>query len=74
MGIGTQGVITITPNFCLEFSVSQSLANDLATTSVLQGIRVESLDITRISELRDDAHLSKHNLKSNNGSQDCLHS
>jgi hypothetical protein len=47
--------------------------NDPAAESAVQGTRVEYLDITGISELRDDAHLSKYSLKSNNGSQDCLH-
>jgi len=53
--------------------VSQNRAHDPAAESAVQGTRVESLDITGISELRDDAHLSKYTLKSNNGSQDCLH-
>eukprot|EP00253_Pinus_taeda_P000838 PITA_00838 len=52
---------------------SPNRANYPSVESAVQGTRVENLDITGISELRDDAHLSRYSLKSKNGSQDCLH-
>ena len=39
----------------------------------MRGTRVECLDITGVSELRDESHISKYILRSKGGSQDCLH-
>eukprot|EP00253_Pinus_taeda_P000633 PITA_00633 len=54
-------------------NVSHIRANDPAVESAVRGTRVECLDITGISELRDESHISKYILRSKGDSQDCLH-
>eukprot|EP01018_Ginkgo_biloba_P011677 Gb_26279 [translate_table: standard] len=51
----------------------QKPANDPVAESAVKGTRVELLDITGISQLRDEAHISKYSIKAKNGAQDCLH-
>jgi len=54
-------------------NVSHNRAKDPGVESAVWGTRVECLDITGISELRDESHISKYILRSKGGSQDCLH-
>eukprot|EP00252_Welwitschia_mirabilis_P004538 TRINITY_DN14868_c0_g1_i2.p1 TRINITY_DN14868_c0_g1~~TRINITY_DN14868_c0_g1_i2.p1 ORF type:complete len:536 (+),score=67.78 TRINITY_DN14868_c0_g1_i2:322-1929(+) len=51
----------------------QKRVTDPVSESAVRGTRVELLDITGISQLRDEAHLSKYSPTTKNGSQDCLH-
>ncbi|GLJ12507.1 hypothetical protein SUGI_0192330 [Cryptomeria japonica] len=48
-------------------------AHDPVSENAVKGTRVELLDITGFSQLRDEAHMSKYMLRAKNGAQDCLH-
>lgn len=39
----------------------------------VKGTRVKILDITALSELRDEAHISHYSRKASEGINDCLH-
>ncbi|KAG6534717.1 hypothetical protein ZIOFF_008620 [Zingiber officinale] len=53
--------------------VSQDAAIDAAAASAVNGTRVVLLDITGLSQLRDESHISKYSIKGTEGVQDCLH-
>ncbi|VFQ63541.1 unnamed protein product [Cuscuta campestris] len=54
--------------------VWQDDSNDPAIAGAVKGTRVRVLDITAISELRDEAHISRYSLKASaRGINDCLH-
>ncbi|CAL9150032.1 protein trichome birefringence-like 16 [Musa acuminata AAA Group] len=53
--------------------VSQDAAVDVAAVSAVNGTSVELLDITALSQLRDEGHISKYSIKGTQGVQDCLH-
>ncbi|CAH9070353.1 unnamed protein product [Cuscuta europaea] len=53
--------------------VWQDDSNDPVVAAAVMGTRVRVLDITAISELRDEAHISRYSLKSSVGINDCLH-
>eukprot|EP00249_Psilotum_nudum_P008910 c21588_g1_i1 orf=1211-2095(+) len=46
---------------------------DKAVQRAARNTRVKLLNITLMSQLRDEAHISKFSWKSKNGSQDCVH-
>ncbi|XP_042470611.1 protein trichome birefringence-like 14 isoform X1 [Zingiber officinale] len=54
-------------------TVSQNAANNVAALSPVTGTRVVLLDITGLSQLRDESHISKYSSKGTPGIQDCLH-
>lgn len=53
--------------------VSQDESNDLVVQSAVRGTKVKILDITALSELRDEGHISRFSAKASDGVQDCLH-
>uniref|UniRef100_A0A0D6QT21 Uncharacterized protein n=1 Tax=Araucaria cunninghamii TaxID=56994 RepID=A0A0D6QT21_ARACU len=63
-------------NFKLSSGVKGHLENrihDPVAESAVKGTRVELLEITGFSQLRDEAHISKYTPRSKTGGQDCLH-
>lgn len=53
--------------------VLQDESSDPVVESAVKGTRVKILDITAISQLRDEGHISQYSLKASTGVQDCLH-
>lgn len=53
--------------------VQQDESSDPVVESAVKGTRVKILDITAISQLRDEGHISQYSLKASTGVQDCLH-
>lgn len=53
--------------------VSQDESSDLVVESAVKGTRVKILDITALSDLRDEGHIARFSVKPNTGIQDCLH-
>ncbi|WOL20231.1 hypothetical protein Cni_G29035 [Canna indica] len=53
--------------------VSQDAVIDVAAVIAVNGTRVKLLDITALSQLRDEGHISKYSIKGTPGVQDCLH-
>ncbi|KAK4788579.1 hypothetical protein SAY86_019898 [Trapa natans] len=53
--------------------VSQDESSDAVVGSAVKGTRVKILDITALSDLRDEGHIARFSVKANTGIQDCLH-
>uniref|UniRef100_A0ACD5XWQ1 Uncharacterized protein n=1 Tax=Avena sativa TaxID=4498 RepID=A0ACD5XWQ1_AVESA len=53
--------------------VLQDHSSDLPAERAVNGTRVKLLDITAISKLRDEAHMSNRTLRAPTGINDCLH-
>ncbi|KAJ0981254.1 hypothetical protein J5N97_009509 [Dioscorea zingiberensis] len=53
--------------------VLQNVSSDPGAEGAVKGTRVKLLDITALSELRNEGHISKYGIKANVGVQDCLH-
>ncbi|KAF9626266.1 hypothetical protein IFM89_031779 [Coptis chinensis] len=53
--------------------VLQDESSDPVIESAVKGLKVKILDITAISQLRDEGHLSKYTIRPTEGMQDCLH-
>lgn len=53
--------------------VSQEESSDLVVGNAVKGTRVMLLDITALSELRDESHISRYSVKATQGVNDCLH-
>ncbi|XWS44688.1 hypothetical protein CRYUN_Cryun15aG0069100 [Craigia yunnanensis] len=53
--------------------VLQDESNDKVVESGVRGTKVKILDITAISELRDEAHISGYSIRPTQGINDCLH-
>ncbi|KAJ3677434.1 hypothetical protein LUZ60_003158 [Juncus effusus] len=54
--------------------VALEMSSDDVAERAVNGLRVKLLDITGLSRLRDEAHISKYSLKGiNEGASDCLH-
>ncbi|EPS70959.1 hypothetical protein M569_03800, partial [Genlisea aurea] len=56
-----------------EAAVVRDGSIDSVASGAVMGTRVELLDITGISELRDEGHISRYSIKASPGVQDCLH-
>lgn len=54
-------------------AVGQDQLSDPVVESALRGTRVKILDITALSELRDEGHISHYSIKASEGINDCLH-
>ncbi|XP_004508004.1 protein trichome birefringence-like 16 isoform X3 [Cicer arietinum] len=48
-------------------------SSDQVAASAVKGTRVKLLDITSLSQLRDEGHISRYSLTAKPGVQDCLH-
>lgn len=53
--------------------VTQDESSDPVVGGAVKGTKVKILDVTAISELRDEAHMSRYGYKASEGAQDCLH-
>lgn len=53
--------------------VLQDESSDLVIEGAIRGTKVKILDITAISELRDEGHISRYSIKASDGINDCLH-
>lgn len=53
--------------------VKQEGSSDQVIASAVRGTRVNLLDITALSQLRDEGHISRYSTKASSGIQDCLH-
>ncbi|XP_050206847.1 protein trichome birefringence-like 14 isoform X2 [Mercurialis annua] len=53
--------------------VSQNESSDAVVWSAVKGTKVKLLDVTALSELRDEAHMSRYSVKATKGANDCLH-
>ncbi|XVF14832.1 hypothetical protein REPUB_Repub09cG0095400 [Reevesia pubescens] len=53
--------------------VLQDESSDKVVESAVRGTKVKILDITAISELRDEAHISGYSMRPTQGINDCLH-
>ncbi|KAK1377850.1 Trichome birefringence-like [Heracleum sosnowskyi] len=56
-----------------DLQVLQDESIDPIAAGSVKGTRVKLLDITAISQLRDEAHISRYSIKATPGMQDCLH-
>lgn len=53
--------------------VSSDESSDPVVEGAVRGTRVKILDITALSELRDEGHISRYSIKASEGINDCLH-
>ncbi|KAF8405667.1 hypothetical protein HHK36_007744 [Tetracentron sinense] len=53
--------------------VWQDESSDPVVEGAVKGTGVKILDITAISQLRDEGHISRYSIKAMEGAQDCLH-
>ncbi|KAK2656167.1 hypothetical protein Ddye_009219 [Dipteronia dyeriana] len=53
--------------------VVQDKSSDEVVEGAVRGTRVKLLDITALSELRDEGHISRYSVKATQGVNDCLH-
>lgn len=56
-----------------DLQVLQDESIDPTAAGSVKGTRVKLLDITAISQLRDEGHISRYSIKATPGMQDCLH-
>eukprot|EP00268_Persea_americana_P015913 TRINITY_DN1751_c2_g1_i1.p1 TRINITY_DN1751_c2_g1~~TRINITY_DN1751_c2_g1_i1.p1 ORF type:complete len:276 (-),score=58.23 TRINITY_DN1751_c2_g1_i1:205-1032(-) len=54
-------------------TVSQDESQDTIVAGAVEGTGVRLLDITAISQLRDEGHISRYSIKATEGMRDCLH-
>lgn len=53
--------------------VVQKGSSDLSVENALKGTKIKILDVTAISQLRDEAHISRYSTKGVLNTSDCLH-
>ncbi|KAF5745115.1 Trichome birefringence-like 15 isoform 1 [Tripterygium wilfordii] len=53
--------------------ILQDESSDTVVEDAVKGTRVKILDITALSELRDEGHISRYSVKASQGVNDCLH-
>ncbi|XP_010323992.1 protein trichome birefringence-like 14 isoform X1 [Solanum lycopersicum] len=53
--------------------VVQDESSDAGAAAAVKGTAVKLLDITALSQLRDEGHISRYSIRSTPGMQDCLH-
>ncbi|PON81539.1 PC-Esterase [Trema orientale] len=53
--------------------VVQDRSNDPVVEGAVKGTKVKILDITALSELRDEGHISRYSIRGTPGINDCLH-
>ncbi|KDP29554.1 hypothetical protein JCGZ_19267 [Jatropha curcas] len=53
--------------------VSQEESSDPIVADAVKGTKIKLLDITSLSELRDEGHISRYSVKATPGVNDCLH-
>jgi GDSL/SGNH-like Acyl-Esterase family found in Pmr5 and Cas1p len=55
------------------YVVSNDSSEDPDAAGAVKGTRIRLLDITGLSQLRDEGHISKYSINAARGVQDCLH-
>ncbi|XP_019704983.1 protein trichome birefringence-like 14 isoform X2 [Elaeis guineensis] len=55
------------------YEVLQDASADFVAAAAVSGTRVKLLDITALSHLRDEGHISRYGFKASEGVHDCLH-
>ncbi|KAK9167278.1 hypothetical protein Scep_002469 [Stephania cephalantha] len=53
--------------------VTQDESSDPVVEGAVRGTKIKILDITAISQIRDEGHISRYSHKAKEGMQDCLH-
>ncbi|XP_011031162.1 PREDICTED: protein trichome birefringence-like 14 isoform X1 [Populus euphratica] len=53
--------------------ISQDESSDPVIAAAVKGTNITLLDITALSELRDEGHISRYSVKATTGVNDCLH-
>ncbi|KAI3724782.1 hypothetical protein L1987_64547 [Smallanthus sonchifolius] len=53
--------------------VSQNESSDSVASGAVKGTDVKLLDITALSEVREEGHISRYSIRATPGMQDCLH-
>ncbi|XP_059624464.1 protein trichome birefringence-like 14 [Cornus florida] len=53
--------------------VWQDESSDPVISGAVKGTKVKILDITALSQLRDESHISRYSIKASEGVRDCLH-
>lgn len=53
--------------------VTHDHSSDSVAEGAVMGTKVKLLDITSLSQLRDECHISKYSIKASTGVHDCLH-
>ncbi|XP_027340168.1 protein trichome birefringence-like 14 [Abrus precatorius] len=53
--------------------VTQEGSNDPTIENALKGTKIKILDITALSQLRDEAHMSRYTIRGTLNNSDCLH-
>ncbi|KAL5995130.1 Protein trichome birefringence-like 16 [Asimina triloba] len=69
----TGGACNSTTPLARGSKVMQDESSDPVIPAAVNGTKIKLLDITAISHLRDEAHISKYHSKGAEGIQDCLH-
>lgn len=54
-------------------AVFQNHSKDADAEGAMRGTRIKFLDITALSRLRDEGHISRYSIRATRGVQDCLH-
>ncbi|XP_071675999.1 protein trichome birefringence-like 14 isoform X2 [Lolium perenne] len=54
-------------------TVFQNRSEDADAEGAVRGTRIKLLDITALSRLRDEGHISRYSIRGTTGVQDCLH-
>lgn len=69
----TGGSCNNTTPMSIGKELSQEQSSDFTAASAVRGTGVKLLDITAISQLRDEGHISRYSLTAAPGVHDCLH-
>ncbi|KZV51285.1 hypothetical protein F511_05626 [Dorcoceras hygrometricum] len=69
----TGGTCDNTTPLSSGMEVLQDESSDPLISGAVNGTRVKLLDITALSQLRDEGHISRYSIKATPGVQDCLH-
>ncbi|XP_071720369.1 protein trichome birefringence-like 14 isoform X2 [Rutidosis leptorrhynchoides] len=56
-----------------SLEVDQDYSSDLIGSGAVKGTDVKLLDITALSQVRDEGHISRYSIRATPGVQDCLH-
>lgn len=56
-----------------KLEVLQEVSSDLLASGAVKGTNVKLLDVTALSEVREEGHISRYSIKATPGMQDCLH-
>ncbi|XP_052198517.1 protein trichome birefringence-like 16 [Diospyros lotus] len=69
----TGGTCDITSPLSGGKEVLQDESGDPVAAGAVKGTQIKLLDITTLSQLRDEGHISRYSIKATPGMQDCLH-